>query len=184
MISAPYTRLALSLSLSLFALGGCAAKNADSPAEAVNAIREITLPPPTAAEGASLGKGGKDQPFQVGFGRSLPADQQRIDLSDLSWSAAPTGGHRAVVSVRSPEAQSVRVGIRLAVAVAGLKLTFAGAEGPITVVDSKVIAQQSSGGDPYWSPVIKGDTVSIELSTPTIPAPGVVLELPSVSHIR
>jgi hypothetical protein len=145
-------------------------------------MREITLPPPAPSEGAALGKGGKDQPYQVGFGRPVPGDQQQVALSSLSWSEAPGGGRRATVSVRSSGAKSVRVGIRLADAPEGLKLTFAGPNGPISVVDGGAVASQSSG-DPYWSPVVEGDTATIELSAPSTPAAGAVLHILTVSHI-
>ena len=162
-------------------LCACAASHSEAPTRAMKSNPEIVLPAPSTQEGAALRKGGKDEPHQVGFGRTIPPAQQRIALSELQWVAAPGGGSRARITMRSTSARSMRVGIAIESPPAGLKLGFKEPNGKPTTVDASVAAQANVNA-PYWSPVISGDTVHIELTASSKPSSG-ALHVLLVSHI-
>ena len=118
----------------------------------------------------------KDQPLQVGFGREVSATQRRVVLHDLPWRAI-AGGYAASVSVQSTGAHSLRVGMRLNKSVTSLEFVLKGS----TVPASALV--RDAAADPYWSPVVDGDTLRIELKAAAVPPADIVLELPIVSHI-
>jgi hypothetical protein len=146
--------------------------------------RQIVLDAPSRSElrGGNAGKGG--QPAQVGFGRPLPTQQQLVMLHDLKWQRAPSGGYRAAVVIRSPSAKSLRVGMKLSGNVPGLNFDFTNRRDPATSVPASTVAAGSQSGGTYWSPLVAGDTVWIEMRSAAIPAIDVRLQLPTISHIQ
>jgi len=161
----------------------CGSARSTSAAEArpMDEGYEIVLSAPSAAELNSLRQGGKGQPLQVGFGRPLPAERQQVDLAGLAWAKTASGAFSATVSVRSPGARSVRVGVVLDKPL-GLEVSFGGRGDVVATVPAVAIVAGSKPGEPYWSPVIAGDTVVIRLVATQVPVTG-TLQLPVLSHI-
>ena len=135
----------------------------------------IVLPAPSADEIAKLGDGKKGQPLRVGVGRVIPADQSRIALSALSWQKN-LSGFASTVSIKSTDARSVRVALRLTQDVPGLSVSFRG-------YPDQLAANTLVDNSPHWSPVVQGDTVVVELRSANIPTASAELLLMSVSHI-
>ncbi len=154
----------------------CTSRPATAPMTGKNTPHMIVLTAPSDAERSGLHAGSKGAPYQIGFGRVIPAEQRRIVLRDLHWRSVTASGYATTVSVQSQGARSLRAGLRLNKNVPGLEWSFRESSAP--VASSALV-----GDDPYWSPVIDGDTVWIELKAITIPARDVVLEIPLVSHI-
>jgi hypothetical protein len=152
---------------------GCA----NAPSEGTAITHAIILPSPTDAERNTLRPSSKGTPLQVGFGREVPSAQRRLVLRSLKWRAT-SGGYAATISVQSIGARSLRVAMRLNENVSGLEFSFRGSS---AIPTSALVID--TGSEPYWSPVINGDTLWIELKTTTLPARDIVLELPLVSHI-
>jgi hypothetical protein len=147
--------------------------HSDSP---TNAAHSIVLAAPSSSELSALKTGGKGTPMQVGIGREIPRAQQSIRLHDLAWKKVD-GVYRTIISVQSITARSLRVGMRLNKSVTQLECSF---KGSVAISAAALVVQ---GNEVYWSPVIDGDTASIEFNAPAIPSQDLVLEIKNVSHI-
>lgn len=160
------------IALALFACG-CVNTGMGDSAAGGSMTHTIVLPAPSDAERASMRPGKKGEPLQVGFGREVPASQRHIALNNLQWHSTPGRGYTAAITVKSTGARSLRAALKLNENVEGLVFVFG--------ASSADVQAKSLVGDVYWSPVTHGDTVSIELKSPTPPT--AILEIPTVSHI-
>lgn len=126
---------------------------------------------------------------QVGFARDIPSDvARRFAPSALRWTAV-SGGRVAVVSVRSPGAVALRLGIRVQSLPSDAELRFFGSDGDDRVLGPERLAdiRQATRADdrePYWSPVVGGDIAGVEIFVPTsADSTPVVLSVPLISHL-
>jgi hypothetical protein len=159
---------------------GCFSKLTIQPI-AVNE-HKIELREPTAAELQTLRGGNKGEPFKVGIAREVPAAQQRISLAKLDWQPAAGGELVATISIRSPGAKSLRVGVTPDT-MRSVKLFFRG-KSLSTAPISQGVPSDSKSAAVFWSPVLQGDTAWIDVQVSTLPAAGTVLEIPLISHLR
>ncbi len=166
---------------------------ADAPAA------RITLAEPSLAErgalktanaaGARAGakafaQADKGAPLAVGFGRSVPAAARTVALDALAWQRLPDGSRAAHIVVQSPGAAAMRVAIQLPAVDPDIAVRFAGT-GPTVYgpVPANAMAADTLQYGQYWSPVVEGDVVMLELHAPTSASlAGVSLTLPAVSH--
>ncbi|HDZ3425383.1 TPA: protease IV [Pseudomonas aeruginosa] len=120
-------------------------------------------------------------PLQVGVG--LKTVTPEIDLATLEWIDTPDGRHTARFPISAAGAASLRAAIRLETRSGSLPddvlLHFAGAGKEIFEASGKDL----SVNRPYWSPVIEGDTLTVELVLPANLQPGDLrLSVPQVSY--
>jgi len=157
----------------------------------------IRLSAPTVAEKASVkaaagaragGKSGfsgsgKGGPLQIGFARSVPGDNRPLDLTTLSWIAQGDGGSAARIAVTSPGAAAIRVAVVMNETDPDVSVRFAGSGGTGEVF-GPYPANQIAGNNPFWSPVLEGETATLEIYLPPGVTPSKVqLALPQVSHL-
>jgi hypothetical protein len=151
----------------------------------------ILLAPITADELDQIhrDRGGKRQP--VGVGRALPAPYtEHLDPGSLAWSVLPEGGRTAVFAVTSPGAASLRLQLVFRSLPEGVELRFfnpaapADAVGPLTRALLLQGAAPGTGPRDYWSPVIDGDTLAVEIYLPPDVEPAALeFALPRISHL-
>jgi lysyl endopeptidase len=108
----------------------------------------------------SVGSGnGKDRaPMQIGIGRDVPVEMQRINLAALQWEPLADGRRSAKIAFEVANAEAFRVGINVAGAVDGLTLRFASG--------NEVIAYRGAPlaiGKRHWSPTIDGSVGVAEI---------------------
>jgi lysyl endopeptidase len=155
----------------------------------------IELPAPSAEEQAQLQKraesstaggnvmGAKRHVRAIGFSRRLPDGQRSITLAGLPWQSLPDGGKAAQIVVTSPGAAALRLGLNLLSAPPGLMLRFAGS-GPGAPVYGPLQAAKVTETKTYWSPVLDGESATLEIYLPPGVAPeSVDLRLPKISHL-
>jgi hypothetical protein len=185
-------------------VGGAEYRPASAPKAAVSVrmrvegaatSRRVELATPTSAERAKLVELNRNagsayaapgRPQFIGFGRDVAAGDQRIDLWKLAWTTLEGGDRVARVEVASASAASMRVAVRLAQATPGLTVRFAAgsATGAIEAVTAATIAQATARFGEYWSPVIDGERIAIEVEAKAgAPLAGVTLELVRLSHL-
>ena len=155
----------------------------------------ITLPPADVESKRRAAKNSMNGPPQIGFHRVMPSGFQG-DLSPLiDWVPLGDGPIVGTLSVTSPEASAMRVGIS-AELVPGGEIRFFGdstgeanaKQGP-TNSEFPVITDESfhvEGGLPQvlWSPIVEGDTVGIEITLPSRDALSAFsFRIEEVSHI-
>jgi hypothetical protein len=179
------SRRALGL-LAAIGLAGCRG-DAPPPDQAVQekptAGLEIALPPPTSSERGDLSSNEKGTPYQIGFGRHLRGGLDKLALRDLRWSQWPNGSVSTTITIRSATAKSLRVAVNLEPPQSGLRIGFVpGRSGQARLPQSFMDSAAMTAGL-NWSPVIDGDTVTIVLLATEVPAKGVVLSIPVLSHI-
>ena len=114
----------------------------------------------------------------------------------MRWVALGNGAHLAALRIASPGAKALRVGLRVGDIDPSAKLRFYAPEevGGAAIPAARVMgtlarnrASGESGPDArtWWSPLVKGDTLVLEIELPPDADPGALrLALPLVSHLR
>jgi Protein of unknown function (DUF1566)/Divergent InlB B-repeat domain len=134
-------------------------------------------------------------PFKIGFSRDLLSLKNRAQtLAQFTWQSLPSG-QIAALSVSSPDALGVRLGLLIENIPATALLRFYAQEtdqvfeiSGRTMMES--IARNLAAGDPsdeartYWSPLIDGPEITIEIELPGGVSPDEVLfSIPRLSHL-
>jgi len=157
-------------------------------------IITLDAPPPSAKLFDTGKKAGT--PLKVGFARPVDtlADEAGF-RKQLTWETLEDGGKVAALSVTSPGAAALRMGLLVKSLPEGAMLRFhAPDSAPLDVPAADVLkvlalnAQAGIAGDAartYWSPVVEGDTIALEIEVPAhVSTAQVQLALPSVSHLQ
>ncbi len=160
-------------------------------------IANVRLPAPAADLAkdlvASLGPGA---PLQVGIGRTVMELRSGADLARrLAWETI-AGGHRvAAISVTSEGAAALRLGLRINALPIDTVLRFyaPGEAGIFSVTNDEMRASLARNLEDdgqvfdtrtYWSPVVEGDTIVLEIDIPAAASPAEVeIASPAVSHL-
>ena len=159
--------------------------------------RSFRLEPPSAdlAE-LLLGRSFKGMPLKVGFGRDMAGLTSNLETaSALEWERRPAGALVAAVDVSSTSAASLRAAIRVEnlPATALLRVQAPGSDEIFEVSGEDInaaLARNLEAGEKgpdarlYWSPLIEGDAMSIEVQL----APGtdpldLRISIPQLSHL-
>ena len=125
----------------------------------------IDLPPASVPATRDKGRG----PLRIGFHRELPVAYQGNLLAHLDWMPVDKGAWAAAMLVHSPQATSIRVGVRAELP-PGAELRFYLPDGNgkalavITPADLKAAPGQA---EVYWSPSAAGDVIGIEITLPS-----------------
>jgi lysyl endopeptidase len=156
------------------------------------ATRSILLSTPTGAEREGLtpkvatrAKDGivpKRRRLTIGFARQVPSAQGSFSLSDLAWAQTVGGAQAAHIGLTSPGAAAIRIGLVLTGVPAALEMRFEGSGAAAHVFGpySADLAHESV----YWSPVLEGETGTIELTLPAGVSPDTgTVSLPMISHL-
>ena len=128
----------------------------------------VVLPPPSAEEEKRARQPSNPKLVVIGFHRDVPADFAGNLSPAIDWSERADGSFVGSVHVTSPEAASLRVGIRADLPLGG-EVRFFG-PGPdehfpastredLYIVDGEIRT--------LWSPTVDGDTLGIEISLPS-----------------
>jgi lysyl endopeptidase len=120
--------------------------------------------------------------LQIGIGRGA-GDRPEANDAALRWTPVE-GGVVAHWQVISPEARALRVGLAAARMAPGTEIRFAGSAqmervyGPFSAADVK------PGTGTYWSPVLEGDSATVEIFVALGASPAdVSLAIAQVSHL-
>lgn len=135
-------------------------------------------------------------PRQVGTAQPVP-DLQTVAATRqaLRWTALPEGGQVAALTLSSPGAAALRVGLRIGDLPESAILRFSGPDDRASVLVSgaRVLAalernrEAGEGGGAartWWSPVVAGPRVVMEIELPPGVDPrGVAVTVPFISHL-
>ena len=179
----------------------------------------IALPAADAAVKQSMTQKDRDLPLQIGVHRPMPDEFQGDVSPKLDWEEMDDGSIVSSMSVTSPGASAMRMGIKAALPDGGEFRFFDGQsnQGPgYPVIDTTDFVPQerhsrnARGGsaaepetagagseltglafslkdataDILWSPVVKGDTIGVEISLPSSDALSAFsLSIEKISHI-
>ncbi|WP_226468329.1 trypsin-like serine peptidase [Luteimonas panaciterrae] len=153
------------------------------------AIRAVDLGLPEKAAFTAVAKRRAEQakhgqPLEIGFARSV--GRSRIDLNGLNWEALPDGSRGARFTLTSTNAVALRAGLQLRSTgklggdPAAVTLRFAGNDGRVFEEKGGDFANADTG----WSPVVAGDTLTVEIVLPKGQRPsGLSLTVPQLSHL-
>jgi lysyl endopeptidase len=158
----------------------------------------VKLAPPAAARRADAGRtrGGPGVPAQVGIAREVPATRDRAAMArTMRWHQRPNGGAAGAVSFTSEGAAGLRIGLLVhklppeAVVrgyVQGGETEFEIAGGTIleAIRRNRDAGDVSDDGRTYWTPVVDGEEVTVEIVLPPGMSGDVVdLSIPRLSHL-
>jgi hypothetical protein len=135
----------------------------------IQITRRILLEPLAESEKSALAPGAKDWPLQIGIGRGMPAPySDKVELSALEWFGLNDGGKAAALTVTSPGASALRLALSVAAMAEGIEIRFFNMETPEKVFGPYTAKELLRGvnnqqADPFWSPVIEGDTIGMEI---------------------
>lgn len=170
---------------------------ASGPALARIAAAHVALDPMMASVPASGGDAAADgAPRQVGFPRPVaPLQTAQGVKRQLRWTPLPEGGAVAAMSVTSPGAAAVRAALRVGDLPPTATLRFSAPRGsaahevPAETLLAALERNRDAGESgaearTYWSPVVAGDTIVIEIELPAGADPAqVAFTTPLVSHL-
>lgn len=133
---------------------------------------------------------GLGAPLRIGSHRRLPTGfQAEMGAGDLEWEAGRDGGRVATLSVTSPGAEALRLALAVRELPPGSQVRFyspsapaaaGGVFGPARLRPPR----RSSEGEPFWSPVVEGETAVVEIWVPEREASSeVLLSVRGVSHL-
>ena len=137
-------------------------------------------------------------PQQIGVARALPeSDLRRLDGHNPEWHRLDDGRHLLGLVIESSGAIALRIGLRIQRLPPEATLRFGsddpGAATPIDVVAGDVLrmlginyaaAPQDPTANIYWSPVVAGEQIAVELELPAGVEPNEVdIEVAQLSHL-
>lgn len=134
-------------------------------------------------------------PLKIGFSRDVPMLRTTSQTSALMVWTGVSGGQIAVISITSPDAMGVRLGLLVEKlpATALLRFYAQGTDQVFEVLGQEImdtIARNLAAGDKsdeartYWSPVIDGQEITVEIELPAgVSADDVRFSIPRVSHL-
>ncbi len=134
-------------------------------------------------------------PRKIGFGRDVPQLGSITDTATrLKWQITPQGGKIAAISISSPQATGIRLGILVRRLPAEVTFRFysqgsevayeiAGKEIMETIQRNLDAGDSSDAARTYWSPHVEGEEVTLEIELPSGISPDTLeIAIPSVSH--
>ncbi len=146
--------------------------------------RVLSLPSLTRSDVAALRsrriKQDRDGlPLQIGVNRKV--ERSRIDLNALAWQPLADGGRSARFTLTSENASALRAALSLRGSGAkSARLHFAGNDGRVFEQGGADFA----GNTQAWSPMVSGDTLTVELVLPKGVNPkSLSLNVPQLSHL-
>lgn len=154
------------------------------PADASATAIRLEAPDAAAVENVKRANGkAQTKRLQIGLNRPLPA-MAAAHGHALKW-AAVDNGWAARWSIASAQARALRIGLVAARTAPGLEIRFAGAGMPGTIYGPFTEADlATSAGSTYWSPVLEGETATVELFVPGDAAPrDLSIAVSAVSHL-
>ncbi len=161
------------------------------------AAHVITLAPPAAAQlrlkqaaaasaspsSPRAAQNGKGVPLRIGFPRDLPDGERPLYLSAMPWQQLPDGGRAVRIEVTSPGAAAIRLALETTVTDPDVSFRFAESAGAQRVY-GPYPANKVAASKTYWSPVLEGDTATLEIYLPADVEPASVrLAIPQISHL-
>lgn len=153
-------------------------------------MHRISLPPMERARiDAMLERNRQQKRLEIGLPRTLGDDVRRFSLGDLYWRQTAQGDRVATVAVESANARAMRVALDVDSLPAGLVIRFHPENDPERVFGPydrsrlQELARFSKEGI-YWSPIVEGQSLAMELSVPAASdVRSVELNIPMVSHL-
>jgi lysyl endopeptidase len=149
----------------------------------------VRLPAVSDAEPESLNQinqspGGRVRPLAVGFPRALPSPVRLAPGQDENrWQAAAGGGLVTQIRLVSPGAAALRAEFSFGELPDGTELKFQGSNSTATLVGPVTADNIRRQGNIYWSPIVEGEAMTIEIFWPgqeALPLDGRILR---VSHL-
>ena len=161
------------------------------------APEEIHLAPLENAEmQAGMPAVAKPGPLQLGFSRSVIALENAEDFASRQvWHPTPKGGQAFGFLVTSPEAQALRLGLRVGAIPDEAVVRFyapdkqqvfavSGADIKATLQRNLNAGETGEDAATYWSPVVDGEHLLLEVELPAGTDPSAVdMAAPRVSHL-
>jgi len=159
--------------------------------------KAIVLDPVLDARAATAAVPEPGVPLRIGFHRTVAAlNSVAAFRQGLEWTATEAGGRVAAVSVTSPAAGRIRAGLRVYSLPdqATVRFLAAGSATAFSVSGQRIndtiranlaAGDRSEAAHTYWSPVLAGAEVTVEIELPAGVAPDAVeVALPLISHVR
>ncbi|MES2818031.1 MAG: hypothetical protein V4812_03495 [Pseudomonadota bacterium] len=135
-------------------------------------------------------------PVQVGMRRDIPQlDSQSLTAEAFDWIPTANGGHVAAISITSPQAVGLRVGLYVTNLPTSATLRFYAQEAkvPLEIHATEVLqtlANNLAAGDRseqaryFWSPPIAGEEITLEIELPAgTSTDQVQIKIPALSHL-
>lgn len=120
----------------------------------------------------------RNKALQIGYPRAIPAELRALPVGSLPWQTLADGSRVARIEVLAADAPAFRIGYRIAGPAGGIQVRFSG------IGRDEVYAAAVTESALSWSPVLEGDTGTLELRTlPGFEAAQFQVTLEQLSHI-
>ncbi len=165
------------------------------PAGGAQSLR-IALPAPSEAELAPLrsknastlsqSRRSVAKALAIALPRDVPDASRRVALDSLAWQPLSDGSRAARIGIASAGAAALRIALALQQTDTGVSFRFAGNGGQARVfgpIPANAIAADTARFGMFWSPVLDGDTATIEIQAEAgVSVDGIVLGIVKLSH--
>jgi len=108
-----------------------------------------------ASKKARAADGDKAKPLQIGFSRAV--DAQVVPMTSLAWETLADGSKVASIDIKAAEAAGLRASYQIDGPANGLEVRFAGSG------RDEIYLGDVKRGETLWSPVLEGDSATLEL---------------------
>ncbi len=108
------------------------------------------------------------KPMQIGVGRDVALEKLQ-PMASLKWQLQSDGSKISRLSITSPDAFGLRVGIRTSGLGVGSELRFSGSDAPdqvIAMATGEETKRLIDAKNVYWTPATDGETQNIEIYLP------------------
>src|SRR5258708_1784186 len=160
-------------------------------------VKAVQLAAPEPGQNAKTrGEGKTGVPLQIGFNRNVPGfEDEAATISALEWEEQLGGGHLAAVSINSPGAAALRVGLVVNRVHAAATFRFYGPDDAklFEVTGQEILdliarnldsGEQGRAAHTYWSPVIESATIVMEIELPPDAKTSELrISAPEISHL-
>ena len=127
---------------------------------------QVTLQPASAPQPSTTeSKGG---PFQVAFYREIPEELQGNPLSRLAWTVLDDGSIVSSMSVTSPGAVHIRLGLHIELPAGGeIRFFDPNSSQHFYTITETSITGTGEEDRTLWSPLVQGDSLGVEVVLPS-----------------
>lgn len=135
------------------------------------------------AQARAVQGGAAQKRFAVGLVRPIATTAVLPSARDLTWTAVK-GGYAARLAVNSPQAGALRAAIDLRDVPLDVEMVFFGSDAPDVLEGPVRVGDVKDRSDPWWSPIVDGETLTVEFFVPTGYNPRALgLRVVSASHL-
>jgi hypothetical protein len=149
-----------------------------------------------AVDSQAQASGTESRPLQIGFGREVAAlNSAAATRAQLVWQGQVDGSQATAIAITSPDAEGIRLGVRVYKLPQNVVLRVRSADGSSTftakgneindlIAANVASGDKSEGAYTWWAPEVDGQEAILEITLPKgVSQNDIDIALPKISHL-